>query len=132
VGNLVGAEKGTEEEFSLALGKVRQERVQDADVFPESKPASPGTVAVFIRLRLNRVIDDSVIRSACSTKDKISSGSGEIAKRWGMSCGKEEWNRLVRRSLAGLSKATGFVFPSRVWVVKESQSEIKLLPPLRC
>ena len=80
MGNLVGAEEGAEEEFSLLRGKIRQERVQDPRVLAEAKPASPGTIAVFIRFRLDRIIDDSVIRSACSTKDKISSGSGEMAK----------------------------------------------------
>ena len=90
MGNLVGAEEGSKEEFSLLLGKIRQERVQDPGVLSEPNPASPGAVAIFIRFRLDRIIDDSVVRSACSTKDKISPGNGEISKRWGMSCGKEE------------------------------------------
>ena len=127
MGNLVCAEEGAKEEFSLLLGKLRQERVQDPGVLSEPKAASPGMVAVLIRFRLDRIIDDSVIRSACSTKDKISSGNGEISKCRGMSCGKEEWNRWVRSSSAGLSKATGFVLPSRVWVVNDSQSAMKLL-----
>jgi hypothetical protein len=89
-GNLEGAEEGAEEELAFLLGKLRQERVQDADIVAESDPSAPGAVAVFICFRLNRVIDDLVVCSTCSTKDKISSGNGEILKCWGMSCGKEE------------------------------------------
>jgi hypothetical protein len=51
----------------------------------EPDPPAPGAVAVFVRFRLNRVIDDSVVRSTSSTKDKISSGNGEISKCRGMS-----------------------------------------------
>jgi len=93
MGNLVGAKEGSEEEFPFCRGKFRQERVQDPGLFSKTNPPSPGSVPVFIRLRLNRVIDDSVVRSTCSTKDKTSSGRGEISKCWGMSCGAEEWKR---------------------------------------
>ena len=91
--NLVGAEEGAEEEFALLLGKTRQERVQDASSFAVAQSSLPGTVAVFICLRLYQIIDDLVVRSTCSTKDKTSSGSREISKSWGMSCGTEECSR---------------------------------------
>ena len=89
-GNLVSAEEGAQEDFALTLGKLRQEWVQDADVFPEPDPAMPGVVAVFVFLWLDRIMDDSVVRSTCSAKDKMASGSGEIVKCCRMSCGKEE------------------------------------------
>ena len=84
-GNLIGAEEEAEKEFSLMLGKLREERVQDADVFAESEPATPGAVPVLVCFRLYRVIDDSVVRRTCSTKDKILSSSGESLKCCGMS-----------------------------------------------
>ena len=90
MGDLIRAEERPEEELALRLGKVRQERVQDAGLLAESDPPSPSPVPVLVRFRLDRIIDDSVVRSTSSTKDKISSGSGEISKRRGMSCGEEE------------------------------------------
>ena len=64
-GNLVGAEEGAQEELPLGLGKIRQERVEDADMFPKPNPATPGAVTVFVFLWLDRIIDHSVVRSTC-------------------------------------------------------------------
>jgi hypothetical protein len=52
------------------------ESVHDPGFGAESKPASPGPVFVLVRLRLNRFMDDSAVRSTSSAKDKISLGSG--------------------------------------------------------
>ena len=80
----------------------------EAGLFTVAKPAAPDPVLAFVGGLLARVQDDSAICSACVAKDKISAGSGEIKKSFGMSCGSEEWNRRVSSWSDGLSGASGW------------------------
>ena len=87
MGGLVEGWKGSEDEFAFRGGKVKEEGVNNVAAFTETFPSAPGSVPVFIRLRFHCIMDDSVVCSTCVTKDKISSGRGQILKFSGMSCG---------------------------------------------
>jgi hypothetical protein len=73
VRGLIDAEESTYEELALLVGKTSEERVHDVGFLAESEPSTPGAISVFVRLRLDRVMDDSVVCKTSSTKDKISS-----------------------------------------------------------
>ena len=78
------------------------------------------------------VVDDSMIRSTRTAKDKISAGSWQIAKSCGISWGRRLWKRSVSSVLHGASWATRLRLPSRVCVVNESWSATVLRAPGRC
>jgi hypothetical protein len=66
-------------------------------------PAPPDSVLGFVRRFLSAIKDDSPTCSTSVIQDKISLGSGEMAKSWGICVGRKEWNRRVSTSSAGLS-----------------------------
>ncbi len=88
MGDLVCTKKGSDDKFFGRVGDTSEERVHDPGFGAEPEPSSPCPIFVLVRLRANRLIDDSVVRSTSSAKDKISLGSSEMTKFAGMSWGE--------------------------------------------
>jgi hypothetical protein len=104
----------------LRLRNTMEEWLIDSGGVAETEPTTPCPVLALECCFADGVIDDSMVRSTSTTKDKISSGSWEMAKGLGISCGMRVWKRSVSSALHGESCASKLIFPSQVWDVKDS------------
>jgi hypothetical protein len=83
------------------LGYTIEEWLIDSGGVAETEPTTPCPVLALEGCFADGVIEDSMVRSTSTTKDKISSCCLEMAKGSGISCGMRVWKRSVSSALHG-------------------------------